>query len=141
MSNKQNNDKLNKILNIVIISILCVLFVCIIIILIQNHILNKRKSVALIQFNEELSSELEKQDGILDFKIDGEVITLFVPSSWNHATDQEKKEFCESYQDAITVIRNHYPILADGYYAQVNYYDKRGVCVAHSNPDGSTDLK
>ncbi len=138
---KQKNEKLNKILNKMLIVTLSLLAVAVIILFIVNSYEKHYINLAYEQYTTELTAVLSGLENSPSFRIEDSHVKIIIPSKLLNDPEFSKLSYCEDVQNTITATRNKWDILIEDPYVPVIFYDAQSNQIAIADAAGKIQVK
>lgn len=138
---KPKNEKLNKILNKMLIITFSLLAIAIIILFIVNSYENHYTNLAYEQYTAELTSILSNLEDSPSFRIEDSHVKIIIPTRLLNDPEFSKFSYCENIQNTITATRNKWEILIEDSYVTVIFYDAQSNQIAIADATGKIQVK
>ncbi len=138
---KSKNEKLNGVLNKMLIVTFSLLAIAIITLFIVNSYEKYYTNLAYEQYVTELSSVLSGLENSPSFRIEDSHVKIIIPTKLLNDPNFSKETYCEDIQNTITATRNQWELLIDDPYVPVVFYDAQSNQVAIADSTGNIQVK
>ena len=138
---KQKNEKVNRVLNKMLIITFSLLAVALIILFIVNSYEKHYTNLAYEQYTTELTAVLSGLENSPTFRIEDSHVKIIIPTKLLNDPEFSKLSYCEDIQNTITAIRNKWEILIEAPYVPVIFYDAQSNEIAIADSTGKIQVK